>query len=45
MPNVRISIKKIVPTNAGLGGESSKDCSISGLNNLFKLELSNQKII
>ena len=45
MPNVRISIKKAVPTNAGLGGGSSNGTAVLvGLNNLFKLELSNQKL-
>ena len=45
IPNVRISIKKTVPTNAGLGGGSSNGTAVLvGLNNLFKLELSNQKL-
>ena len=45
IPNVRISIKKTVPTNAGLGGGSSNGTAVlAGLNNLFKLELSNQKL-
>ena len=45
MPNVSISIKKTVPTNAGLGGGSSNGTAVLvGLNNLFKLELSNQKL-
>ena len=45
IPNVRISIKKTVPTNAGLGGGSSNGTAVLvGLNNLFKLELTNQKL-
>ncbi len=45
IPNVRISIKKIIPTNAGLGGGSSNGTAVlMGLNNLFKLKLSNQKL-
>ena len=45
IPNVRISIKKTVPTNAGLGGGSSNGTGVlMGLNNLFELELSNQKL-
>ena len=45
IPNVRISIKKTVPANAGLGGGSSNGTAVLvGLNNLFKLKLSNQKL-
>ena len=45
IPNVRISIKKTIPTNAGLGGGSGNGTAVLvGLNNLFKLKLSNQKL-
>ena len=45
IPNVRISITKTIPTNAGLGGGSSNGTSVlMGLNHLFKLNLSKQKL-
>ena len=45
IPNVRISITKTIPTNAGLGGGSSNGTAVlMGLNHLFKLNLSKQKL-
>ena len=45
IPNVRISITKTIPTNAGLGGGSSNGTSVlMGLNHLFKLNLSKRKL-
>ena len=45
IPNVRISIKKIIPAKAGLGGGSSNGTAvIVGLNDLFKLKLSNKEL-
>ena len=45
IPNVRISITKTIPTNAGLGGGSSNGTSVlMGLYHLFKLNLCKQKL-
>ena len=45
IPNVRISITKTIPTKAGLGGGSSNGTAVlMGLNHLFKLNLTNQKL-
>jgi len=45
IPNVRILIKKTIPTNAGLGGGSSNGTAVLvGVNNLFKLNLPEQKL-
>ena len=45
IPNVNILIKKTIPTNAGLGGGSSNGTAVlMGLNNLFDLKISNEKL-
>ncbi len=45
IPNVRISITKTIPIKAGLGGGSSNGTAVlMGLNHLFKLNLTNEKL-